>query len=315
MTVGVVWASDPDAEDHGFFGPTSVAWRVLTTPAVALMIAQITNLLEVPHVEFQSVLLDHDPLYPTNAKRQRNWQGSGGGRFHDRIGRTVAVPFPILFGDRKTAQHCARKLFNYHRPMRGVDRDNGTSYSATDPETMLFAATTITHGGLLAYENFAVSGIGGARPLEADERDQYFAEMVELAVLMGVPRDRVPASTADLALYYASLSDKFRYRDGWNRAQLRTALGLLRPSGVADLPRVIADVALMNSSLLAVAALPRPSRRLNQIPRVADPLLDACRLASLPVFAVLQTSAGRPIRRALIGADNLAAVDAVRALI
>ena len=105
----VVWATDPDAPDHGFFGPDSVAWRVLSAPAVAMTIAQITNLLEVPHVDFQSVLLDHDPLYPTNAKRQHGWNGPGGGRFHDRIGRTVAVPFPILFGDASQSemQHIA----------------------------------------------------------------------------------------------------------------------------------------------------------------------------------------------------------------
>lgn len=311
----VVWASDADAEDSGFFGPESVAWRVLTAPAVALMIAQITNLLEVPHVDFQSVLLDHDPLYPTNARRQRDWKGKGGGRFHDRIGRTVAVPFPILFGDRKTAQRCARKLFNYHRPMHGVNADDGARYSATDADTMLFASMTIAHGGLLAYENFAVSGLGGSRPLTAAERDQYFAEMVELAVLMGVPREKVPASATGLADYYASLSDKFRYRDGWNRAQVGTVLGLLKPTNLRDLGRVIADVALMNSSVLAAAALPRPSRRLNQIPSVADPVLELVRVASLPVFAALQTSAGRPVLRALIGADHLAAVDAARALI
>lgn len=310
----VVWATDPDAADHGYFGPESMAWQVLAHPAVAVMIAQITNLLEVPHVDFQSVLLDHDPLYPTNDKRQRGAVRGSDGRFHDRIRRTVAVPFPILFGDRSSAQHCARKLFNYHRPMHGTDTDHGTTYAATAPDTMLFAATTIAHGGLLAYEHFAVSGLSRPRRLPDEQRDQYFSEMVELAVLMGVPRDDVPASARQVADYYASLAHKFTYRAGWGAAQRRTALALLRPTGLRDLRRLLFDAALMSSSVLAAAALPTPSRRLNRIPLVADPFLLLARLAGLPLFALLQISAvGRRVRGALIGADYLDAVEAVQA--
>ena len=305
-----VWATDPDAQDHGFFGPGSVAWQVLSAPAVAMMIAQITNLLEVPHVDFQTVLLDHDPLYPTNTKHQRTRTGTGD-RFHDRIGRTVAVPLPILYGDRATATYSARKLFNYHRPMHGTNPENGAAYAATAPETMLFASVTIAHGGLLAYENFAVSGLRRPRRLPTAVRDRYYAEMVELAVLMGAPRNHVPASTAAVADYYASLTDKFTYRKGWSSAQRRTALALLKPTALQDIRQFLADMALMSSAGLAAAALPRPSRRLNRIPAAADPTLALLRTLSLPAFALLQTSSiGRPIRRALIGADHLAAIEA-----
>ncbi|WAJ42716.1 oxygenase MpaB family protein [Mycobacterium sp. Aquia_216] len=311
----VVWASDPQAPDRGYFGPNSMAWTVLSAPAVTLMIAQITNLLEAPHVDFQSVLIDHDPLFPTNSRRQRGSVLGQGGRFHDRIGRTVAVPLPILFGDRRSAQDCARRLFDYHRPMRGTSADNGASYAATDPATMLFAAVTITHAGLLAYENFAFSGITPPRRLSPALRDQYLAEMVELAVLMGVPRAQAPSNTHELADYYASVSGKFTSRKGWRRAQRRTATALLRPAGLADLRRLVADVSLMGSAVLAAAALPAPSRRLNGIPRIADPFLAICRLLGLPLFAVLQTCVlGRSLRSALIGADNVAAVDQARAL-
>lgn len=49
---------------EGFFGAESVAWRVLSDSATALMTAQITNLLEADHLDFQNPLIDHDPLSP-----------------------------------------------------------------------------------------------------------------------------------------------------------------------------------------------------------------------------------------------------------
>ena len=108
-----------DARTDGFFGPDSVAWRVLTAPATTLMIAQVTNLLEVPHKDFQAVLLGHDPLFPTNPRRQRGWRlpTAKGGHFHDRLRRTVGVPLPILFGDKRSALECAERLAHYHRPI------------------------------------------------------------------------------------------------------------------------------------------------------------------------------------------------------
>lgn len=187
------------ARPDGYFGPDSVAWRVLTAPATTLMIAQLTNLLEVPHRDFQAVLLGHDPLFPTNARRQRGWSGRSGtgGRFHDRLRRTVGVPLPMLFGDQRSARECADRLAQYHRPMSGVATD-GRPYRAADPDAMLFAAVTIAHAGLRAYEAFAFDG-RPPRRLPPGDRDRYFAEMAELAVLMGVPRDRVPVSAAQIA--------------------------------------------------------------------------------------------------------------------
>ncbi|MGE2836139.1 oxygenase MpaB family protein [Mycobacterium sp. SMC-4] len=298
---------------EGFFAPDSVTWEVLTAPATALMIAQITNLLEVPHLDFQAVLLDHDPLFPTNAKRQRGRRRARrkDGHFHDRLRRTLSVPLPIVFGDSDSAVACAKRLVDYHRPMSGVGPAG--PYCATAPEAMLFAAVTIAHAALLAYERFAFRGGRPPRRLDPPRRDRYFAEMAQLAVLMGVPAEQVPITSAQVAAYYAAISDKFTTHPGFRVAQMKTAAALMIPDGRSDLMRTLADLVLMGSALVAYAALPRPSRRLHRLPAVGDPVLGALRLASLPLFALLNMPAiGQTVLRWYLGEADTAMLAAAR---
>lgn len=303
----LTWASD-GASDEGFFGPDSISWKVLGAPAVPLMIAQITHILEATHVDFQSVLVDHDPLYPSNAKRQRGWRGDPrkkGGRLTDRFRRTVTGPLPIIFGDRASARRCADRLTAYHRPMRGINGDDEQPYSAVDPETMLFAAVTIAHGALIAYESFAFRGARSPQRLPDEERDRFFTETAELAVLMGVPRDVVPTTADQVDDYYRSLSDKYRSRKGYFRLQLKTAASQFKWTESDTLPTMAADLLLVASSFLAYIAVPAPCRRLHHIPRAADPLLKAVHLLSLPLFSALQLDAvGRPVLERYLGKEN-----------
>lgn len=306
------WAID-SVVDGGFFGPGSISWKVLGAPAVPLMIAQITNLLEAPHVDFQSILLDHDPLYPTNAKKQRAWRGdpaTKGGRITDRLRRTVVGPLPIIFGDRDTARRCAERLVAYHRPMRGVNSDDGESYDALDVDTMLFASVTIAHGALIAYERFAFRGLRLPRRLPDEDRDQFFSETAELAVLMGVPRELVPVTAAQVEEYYRSQVDKYHTRKGYFRNQLRTASSQFKRTPADTATTMAADILLVGTSFLAYCAIPRPCRRQHGIPVTADPLLALTYLAWLPMFGLLQsTRLGPVLVDAYLGKDN---ADAVR---
>ncbi|BBZ21844.1 MULTISPECIES: oxygenase MpaB family protein [Mycolicibacter] len=287
-------------ETPASFGPQSVSWRVLTAPATALMIAQITNLLEIPHLDFQAVLFDHDPLFPTNKKRQRGPRGAGrrkDGHFHDRLRRTLSVPLPMVLGDQEAARSCATRLFNYHRPMTGVGADGQTPYAATSPESMLFAAVTISHAALIGYENFAFDSRPIPRRLNPAERDRYFAEMAQIAVLMGVPAEDVPMSAGAVDRYYRSIAAKFGFRPGWESARLRTAAALLVPDSWSDVTATVNDIALVISTLVAYAALPKPSRRLHRLAAITDPAMAVTRMAALPFFALLEIP---PIARAVL---------------
>lgn len=304
---GFRWAA-VDGADDGYFGPDSLSWKVLAAPAVPVMIAQITHILEAPHIDFQSILLDHDPMYPTNRKRQRGRSPDSrgkGGRISDRISRTVKGPLPIIFGDRATADTTARRLSSYHTPMSGRNPDDGSHYSAVDPEAMLFASVTIAHGALIAYERFAFDGLRLPRRLSGQERDRFFAETAELAVLMGVPRAKVPVTAAEVDRYYRSLAGKYRYRRGWLRVQLQTARTQMWRASDDRFAMVAVDLLTVASTLLAYAVVPRPSRRLHHLPAVADPLLKVVHALSLPLFAVLQVPAVRgPVLDAVIGPAN-----------
>lgn len=301
------WAIDSDV-DRGHFGPGSLSWKVLSAPAVPLMIAQITNLLEAPHVDFQSVLLDHDPLYPTNAKRQRSWAGDPakkGGRVTDRLRRTVVGPLPIIFGDTLAARRCADRLAAYHRPMTGLNTDDGQPYSAVDTETMLFAAVTIAHGALIAYERYAFRDGKPPHRLRPHERDQFFRETAELAVLMGVPRDRVPVTARQVADFYRSQSHKYRTRKGYFRTQLRAAATQFRFTSGDTAATMAADLLLLATTFLAYSAIPRPCMREHRIPRLADPILALAHLAALPAFGLLQIEAiGTRLVGAYLGTEN-----------
>lgn len=187
--------------------------------------------------------------------------------------------------------------------MHGVNPDDGIPYSATSPEAMLFAAVTIIHAALIAYENFAVTEGRLPRRMADHERDRYFAEAAQFAVLMGAPAETVPRDAAGVAQYYRAVSDKFVYRHGWAAAQIRTAMSLALPASRDDLGRTVADIALMISEAISYAVLPKPSRRLHRIPPSADPLLAGIRVATLPLFAFLSLGpVGRRVQRWFLGA-------------
>jgi len=195
------WAVD-NQTDFGFFGPDSISWRVLAAPAVSLMIAQITNLLEAPHIDFQSILLDHDPLYPTNTKKQRTWRG--------------------------------------------------------DPTRRVGESLT---GALIAYERYVFRGLKWPARLPAEMRDRFFAETAELAVLMGVSRERIPVTARQVDEYYRGQTHMYRTRKGYFGNQLRTAASQFRFTSADSVVTVAADIVLLASTFLVYSAIPRPCRR------------------------------------------------------
>lgn len=178
---------------------------------------------------------------------------------------------------------------------------------------MLFGAVTIAHSALIAYERFAFRQGRLPRRLDAADRDRYFAEMSVLATLMGVPAADVPMTAAQVDAYYRSIADKFTRRRGFRGAQVKAAAALIVPSGWRDVPKTVRDVLLIASAAVAAAALPRPSRRLNALPALADPLLAVLYAAWLPVFAVVSLPGVRSLAlRWYLGAADTATLTRAR---
>ncbi|MFE0748994.1 oxygenase MpaB family protein [Gordonia sp. NPDC058843] len=284
----------PD-DDTGYFGPDSWSWKVFLHPATQVMIAQITNALESPHIVFQHVLAEHDPVFgaPSRTAQVRNGPQV---TFFERVVRTVSVPAPILFGSKSQADLAARKLFNYHRPMRGTMAGSSREYSATDESSMLFAAVTIVHAAILAYENFAYENGRRVPGLSDREMCEYLSEGSQIAVLMGVPRETFPTTPDDLDRYYESVADQFCTKQGWSADRLR-AIRLLTTLGDGRrLRHVAVDLTLALSELMCMAVVPEMFRRGNGIPRIADPLLRLMYIAAQPLFRRLGSSASLTAR-------------------
>lgn len=118
----------------------------------------------------------------------------------------------------------------------------GTSYSASGPELMLWVHATLVHSSLAAYERF----VG---PLAPAERERYHDEMNLVAALFGTPDEVLPASYRDFQTYFET--------------QVRSnAITVTEPA------REVAEVIL-------AAPLPAPLRLLERLP--SSRLIVSCR--------------------------------------
>ena len=109
-----------------------------------------------------------------------------------RLRRTIRLTMAIVFGDRETALAAARSVNRAHQHVRGE------SYSALDTDLLLWVHATMVDTALATYETFV-------HPLPPDEREAFFQEMKLLGELLGIARERFPATLAEFDAYVASM--------------------------------------------------------------------------------------------------------------
>lgn len=105
-----------------------------------------------------------------------------------RLRRTVRLTMAIVFGDRETALAAARAVNQTHAKVRGED------YRALDPDLLLWVHATLVDTALVTYETFV-------KPLGDEEREEFHEEMKLLGELLGIPRERFPATMGDFQDY------------------------------------------------------------------------------------------------------------------
>jgi uncharacterized protein (DUF2236 family) len=215
--------------DEGFFGPGSVAWRVsadLSSPVAGLRALHLQAL---------------HPLAMAGVDQHSDWRQDPVGR----LAATNAYLATVTFGDRGSAERVAARVRRIHEHVRGVDTVTGRPYAAGDPALLLWVHATFVESGIVA------AGLFGT-PLAAQDADRFVAERVTEAELVGVPRDLVPASTAELDAYIASVRPELRRTP----AARESMDYLLNPPGmeedIAEIWRDVRDA--------AVASLPAWAR-------------------------------------------------------
>lgn len=168
--------------DDGLFGPRSVVWRVnrdRTFPLAGMRSLMIQAL---------------HPLAMAGVAQHSNWR-------KDPFGRLAATSSYLLtttYGDAASALAAAAWVRKVHTHVRGVDTETGLSYSAEDPDLLLWV-----HAGMVDSIVEVVRRYG--RPLDAGDADRYVSEMVRFAEIVGVRREQVPATVTALRKYIESV--------------------------------------------------------------------------------------------------------------
>lgn len=99
----------------------------------------------------------------------------------------------IFFGSRREADRVLTYVLAMHERVRGELSEDagvtpaGTSYSALDPELMLWTVAVIADSAQALYELFV-------RRLSANERDALWQDYVRFSGLFGLPASDMPAS-------------------------------------------------------------------------------------------------------------------------
>ena len=227
--------------DHGLFGPDSVSWRVIGHPSTlvgGLRALQIQALhpLAMAGVAQHSDYLE-DPV--------------------TRLQRTARYVSTVTFGTTEEAEAAAAIVRRVHRYVHGTDPVTGKTYSASNPATMTWVHCVEVHSFLAAYRAYA-------RPLSRADQDRYLAEQVEAAVLLGIPRGRVPDSVDSFRDYFASVQSELRTSE-----EALTAINFARRMHLPGLPlaqRLVMEPAFRVMGDAATSLVPRSLRQLGGLP-------------------------------------------------
>jgi uncharacterized protein (DUF2236 family) len=262
-------------EDKGLFGPESVTWRVVGHPSS--IVGGLRSLI------IQSL----HPLAMAGVADFSDYRS----RPLRRLQRTARYVAATTFGTTEQAHEAAALVRRMHKRVRGVDPVTGREYSADDPATQVWVHTVEVHSFLAAYK--AIAG-----PVSDEEADEYFAENVRVAELVGTPASMVPSSVAEVREYFAAVRPELRMSPAANDA---IGFVLHPPLGARELWHL--QLPLRTISNTALALVPRDLRRLAGVDR--SPAVDAAVLATArPLINALRLPLVRDAYTAVIGRET-----------
>jgi uncharacterized protein (DUF2236 family) len=209
----------------GFFSPNSVTWKIHSDPS--MLIGGIRALLEQAlHPGAMSGVAAHSNF------REDAW---------GRLQRTGDYVGTLTFGTKEEAEKLATRVRAIH-----------TKLKLDDPHLLLWVHMAMV-------DAFLDTALRSGLKLSEIEIDQYVAEMVKFAELVGIDAASTPKSKSELENYFNEIQPELFASDDAKRAALFIALPPLPPllrfgTPIAPLWGGIAS--------LAAASLPRWARRL-----------------------------------------------------
>lgn len=156
----------------------SPAWRYFGDFRAVLLAGQVL-VLQVAHASVAAGVRDHSDY------TRDPWT---------RLARTAASLSIYVYGGPEGAAYEARRLWELHREFTGI-RDDGRRYSALDPHAYAWVHATLVKMAVDTQEFF---GHG----MSTVDRAEYYAQMREVGVLLGVPERLLPPDWARFCEYY-----------------------------------------------------------------------------------------------------------------
>lgn len=174
-------------EDHGFFGPGSITWRVWTYP---------TSLT----VGFQRAVVveELDPSLIAAVDQS----GAVRSRPRTRYDRTVRYFALVALGDSRAAISASDVLVKIHAKAVGTEPLSGNRYDANDPHSQLWIHLTAWHSILYTYERY------GPGRLSAADEARYWEECAVAAELQTCDPADVPRTREGIREYFEQMRPK-----------------------------------------------------------------------------------------------------------
>jgi uncharacterized protein (DUF2236 family) len=168
----------------GFYGPTSMMWRI-NREAVLLGAGPTALLLQIAH-----------PLVAEGVAHHSTFESDPFRRLHGTVNTTM----DLVFGDGTAAERAVGRLNGIHARVRGPvqdpqARETWQAYRALDPELLLWVQVTLIVTSVRAYSRWV-------RPLNGSERQQFWEEARSVGVRLGIPLSLSPADWPALTAYW-----------------------------------------------------------------------------------------------------------------
>lgn len=162
-------------EAAGLFGPGTVSWRI-DREVLVLAGGACALLMQAAHPVVAAGVAEHS-TYATDP--------------FGRLLRTLTSSYDVVFGSGSEADAAIRRVNAIHARVRGRMPATDEPYTAMDPEALLWVHATLVDTALRVYSRFV-------SPLSPDDEQAYHVECSRVAMLLGVPRDRLPATIVEL---------------------------------------------------------------------------------------------------------------------
>ena len=174
--------------DPGYFGPSSMMWKVNKEITVLFGGARAL-LMHAAH-----------PLIAAGARQTSFYQRDP----WKRLIRTLSLQNSVTFGTKEEADESADRINRLHEVIKGEDEVTGGYYDALDHEQLLWVHACLQISSIYFYEKTV-------KKLSTEEKNQYHIENMVAAKLVLVNTSKMPKTHQELKNWVIKKSKEKEY--------------------------------------------------------------------------------------------------------